>query len=99
MRFGLLVLVLLMCVGSVGAQSSNDDLVKLDHLRYLTEPVTIDGQEMAIVHIYSEFPEYEWVDDADEGISALDDVARAGIVYLWEYERTGDADRHEARQR
>lgn len=66
-------------------------LVNLDHLKHLTEPVTIDGVEMALVHIYSEFPTYDWVDDADEGLSCVDDVARAAVVYLWEYERTGDA--------
>src|SRR5688572_9899723 len=83
-----LFITLLLGVGAVSAQDS--DLVNLDHLRFLTQPVTIEGREMAIVHIYSEFPDYEWVDDADEGISAVDDVARAAVVYLWEYERTGD---------
>ena len=68
------------------------DLVNLDHLRYLTEPVTIDGREMAVVHIYSETPDYTWKDAAGEGLSAVDDVARAAIVYLWEYERKGQAD-------
>lgn len=87
---GVLLTVLLM--GTVSAQDeAMTDLVSLEHLMYLTEPVTIEGREMAIVHIYSEYPDYEWVDDADEGISAVDDVARAAVVYLWEYERTGDA--------
>jgi hypothetical protein len=67
------------------------DVINLDHLRFLTESVTIDGREMALVHIYSEYPDYEWVDAAGEGISAVDDVARAAIVYLWQYERTGDS--------
>lgn len=81
----------LLLSGAVAAQETGTaDLVNLDHLMHLTEPVTIDGREMAIVHIYSEFPDYDWVDDADEGISAVDDVARAAVVYLWEYERTGD---------
>lgn len=70
--------------------AAGDDLVNLDHLRFLTQPVTIDDTPMAIVHIYSEFPEYEWVDAAGEGLSAVDDVARAAVVYLWQYERTGD---------
>ena len=74
------------------AQSSppDDTLVNLDHLRFLTETVEHDGEPVAIVHIYSEYPEFEWVDAAGEGISAVDDVARAAIVYLWQYERTGD---------
>ncbi len=66
------------------------DLINLEHLRFLTEPVAIDGRDAAIVHIYSEYPDYEWVDAAGEGIAAVDDVARAAIVYLWYYERTGD---------
>lgn len=89
----LLILSIVLGFGSITfAQGEAADLVNLDHLLHLTEPVTIDGQEMAIVHIYSEYPDYEWVDDADEGISAVDDVARAAVVYLWEYERTGNAE-------
>ncbi len=74
------------------AQDAPDDLVNLDHLRFLTEPITVNGQEMAVVHIYSEYPDYEWVDAAGEGLSAVDDVARAAVVYLWQYERTGDTE-------
>jgi hypothetical protein len=77
--------------GAAAQDGAQAPPVNLDHLRYLTEPVTIDGQDMAVVHIYAEYPDYEWLDDADEGISAVDDVARAAVVYLWEYERTGDA--------
>ncbi|MBE2271257.1 MAG: hypothetical protein IAE80_23690 [Anaerolinea sp.] len=89
----LLILLCLLCLGG-GVLAQTESVappVNLDHLLYLTEPVAIDGRDMAIVHIYSEFPDYAWVDDADEGISAVDDVARAAVVYLWEYERTGDA--------
>ncbi len=82
----LLVLAFLFCVSFTTA-ADESDLVNLSHLRFLTEPVTIDGHDMAIVHIYSETPDYKWVDAAGEGISAVDDVARAAIVYLWEYER------------
>lgn len=93
-----LIVILLLCFGVSGvmAQEStpvptaSDQLVNLDHLRFLTQPVTIDDTDMAIVHIYSEFPEYKWVDAAGEGLSAVDDVARAAVVYLWQYERTGD---------
>ena len=38
--------------------------------------------QMAIVHIYSEAPAYRWVDASGEGITALDDIARAALVYL-----------------
>lgn len=86
---GVLAISLLIAPGA-RAQDESVPLVNLAHLEHLTQAVVIDGQEMAIVHIYAEFPDYDWVDDADEGISAVDDVARAAIVYLWEYTRTGD---------
>lgn len=90
MKRVLLVAFLLLLLTLPVYGQETDDLINLDHLRFLTEPVTVDGSEMAVVHIYSEYPEYEWVDAAGEGLSAVDDVARAAIVYLWQYERTGD---------
>ncbi|MBI5961318.1 MAG: hypothetical protein HY866_21445 [Chloroflexi bacterium] len=68
-----------------------DGLINLDHLLFLTEPVTFGEQNVAIVHIYSEYPDYEWVDAAGEGITAVDDVARAALVYLAYFEQTGDS--------
>jgi uncharacterized protein YyaL (SSP411 family) len=41
---------------------------------------------MTIVHIYSEYPSYTWVDDSDEGTACVDDAARAAIFYLRDYE-------------
>jgi hypothetical protein len=67
-----------------------DGLVNLTHLQRLTEIVYWDETPMALVHIYSEAPDYGWVDASGEGIAAVDDVARAALVYLAFYERTGD---------
>ncbi len=66
-----------------------DGLINLTHLQRLTEVVSWDDMPVALVHIYSEAPDYGWVDAAGEGLSAVDDVARAAIVYLLYYERTG----------
>lgn len=63
-------------------------LINLTHLNFLTEPITVNGKEMAMVHIYSEAPKYEWVDASGEGIACVDDVARAAIVYLDYYRET-----------
>lgn len=92
---GLIGLVMVLAGGNVAAVAAQEEamrtgLINLDHLLFLTEPVHFGGQPMAIVHIYSEYPEYEWVDAAGEGISAVDDVARAALVYLGYYEQTGD---------
>ena len=64
--------------------------VNLTHLNFLVEDVEIAGLPMAITHIYSEFPNYKWVDASGEGIAAVDDAARAALVYLTDYESTGD---------
>ena len=64
--------------------------VNLSHLNFLVEDVEIAGQPMAITHIYSEYPRYEWVDASGEGIAAVDDAARAALVYLTDYESTSD---------
>jgi hypothetical protein len=64
--------------------------VNLAHLNFLVEDVTIAGQPMAITHIYSEAPKYEWVDASGEGISCVDDAARAAVVYLTDYAATHD---------
>jgi hypothetical protein len=57
-------------------------LINPAHLDFLTEPIEVAGRPMAIVHIYSEAPAYRWVDASGEGITALDDIARAALVYL-----------------
>jgi hypothetical protein len=57
-------------------------LINAAHLDFLTEPIEVGGRPMAIVHIYSEAPAYRWVDASGEGITAIDDIARAVLVYL-----------------
>jgi hypothetical protein len=64
--------------------------VNLAHLNFLVEDVEIAGQPMAITHIYSEYPRYEWVDASGEGIACVDDAARAALVYLEDYDRSRD---------
>lgn len=65
-------------------------LVNFDHLDHLGERVGPEG-DARIIHIYSEAPSYGWVGDDDEGIAAVDDAARAAVVYFRAYEVNGDA--------
>lgn len=95
LTFFLLLALLIPLVPSRRAAAQPGDSMRygrvtLDHLRFLTEPVMFGDRAAAIVHIYAEYPDYEWVDAAGEGISAVDDVARAAVVYLWYYEQTAD---------
>lgn len=73
------------------AHPLRDGLINLAHLQHLTEVVEWDGEPVALVHIYSEAPDYGWVDASGEGIACVDDVARAALVYLAFYQRTGDS--------
>lgn len=65
----------------------------LDHLDFLGEDVVHRGDTLRIVHIYAEpGPEGTWVfvGDDDEGIACVDDAARAAVVTLRHYAKTGD---------
>lgn len=75
----------------IATTSTRPVLINLAHLNFLNEDVEIAGEPMMLTHIYSEFPRYEWVDASGEGIAAVDDVARAAIVYLDDYAMTKDA--------
>ncbi len=68
----------------------SNSLVNPNHLDSLYQEIEIDNKVMGIIHIYSEYPEYKWVGDDDEGISCVDDVARAAVFYLQSSERNGE---------
>ncbi len=58
--------------------------VNLKHFNHLYKEIDFKGKKAAMVCIYSEFPAYEPLEDPDEGISCVDDVARA-VIMLTEY--------------
>ena len=45
---------------------------------------------MGIIHIYSDYPDYKWIGDDDEGIACVDDAARAAVFYLNYYQFKND---------
>ncbi|MBU2505438.1 MAG: hypothetical protein KJ799_01760 [Bacteroidetes bacterium] len=63
-------------------------LVNLSHLDHLYEEILMQGDTVGIIHIYCEYPDYNWVGDDDEGIACVDDAARAAILYVNEYKKT-----------
>ncbi len=65
-------------------------LVNFAHLNHLYEEIDFQGKHVAIIHIYSEYPEYGWVEARGEGIACVDDAARAAVVYLRHFELSGD---------
>jgi len=73
------------------SSSQTTFIVNKSHLDYLYEEINIDGKEMAIVHIYSNAPDYAYVGDNDEGYACIDDAARAAIFYLEYYKAYNDS--------
>ena len=71
---------------SNGEPDNFTSLVNTAHLDALYEEIIIDKDTMGIIHIYSEYPDYSWVDDDDEGTACVDDAARAAIFYLKHYQ-------------
>ncbi|MGE5811979.1 MAG: hypothetical protein ACM339_10775, partial [Ignavibacteria bacterium] len=67
-------------------------LVNTFHLDFLYEEIKVDGEEMGIIHIYSNYPGYKWTADDDEGIACVDDAARASVFYLKHYLHENNAE-------
>ena len=68
--------------------------IQLDHLRHLGLNAVVNGRPVRVVSLYAEAPDYRPTGsparDGFEGIASVDDAARAAVVYLRDYEITGD---------
>ena len=68
--------------------------LRFDHLQHLGLSAVVKGRPVRVVSLYAEAPDYRPTPsparDGFEGIASLDDAARAAVVYLREYEATGD---------
>ncbi|MEA2762318.1 MAG: multiple sugar transport system substrate-binding protein [Gemmatimonadaceae bacterium] len=73
--------------------------INLDHLRHLGMNAVVRGKPVRMVSLYAEAPDYRLVGsparDGFEGIASVDDAARAAVVYLREYEITGEGRSHD----
>jgi hypothetical protein len=80
------VLFAAFCQRADHQQSSGiNTLVNSSHLDSLYEEININGSRLGIIHIYSDYPNYDWVGDDDEGIACVDDASRAAVFYLRDY--------------
>jgi len=67
----------------VGAEAGKRPFVSTLHLENLYQEVKMpNGTAVGSIAIYSNFPNYTWVADNDEGATCVDDVARAAMFYL-----------------
>lgn len=60
----------------------NRQQLNTSHLDHLYEEIKVNNIDMAIIHIYANYPSYEFIDDEDEGMACVDDAARAAVFYL-----------------
>lgn len=81
-------LLLLFAFIPISCNGNDKLIINNSHLDYLYEEIVVEGKEMAIIHIYSDYPDYTFVGDDDEGIACVDDVARAAIYYLYNWQLT-----------
>lgn len=88
--FSSLLLFTFNCEYRSQEQQNTGSVINTAHLDSIYEEITIADQSIAIIHIYSEYPDYKWVGDADEGIACVDDAARAVVFYLEHYKLYGN---------
>lgn len=69
-------------------KSEQITLINTDHLDHLYEEVSFYGHQVGIIHIYAEYPDYNYVNAAGEGTACIDDVARAAVFYIRHYNDT-----------
>jgi hypothetical protein len=86
----ILIPILLLAFGKI-LYCQSDFIVNKSHLDYLYKEIVVDGKEMAIIHIYSNAPDYNYVGDDDEGYACVDDAARAAIFYLEYFKAYNDS--------
>ncbi|GAB3248224.1 hypothetical protein GCM10027347_04370 [Larkinella harenae] len=66
------------------------------HLEHLYQTVKLpNGTEVGTVAIYSNAPNYELIDDDDEGFTCIDDVARAALLLLHEPDLATNTDKQD----
>ncbi len=92
LRFSILLclLVVMSCKENGSEVKIAPSILNLNHLDSLGEVVNYGGQNLRIIHIYADAPDYNWVGDDDEGNACVDDAARAAVVYLRHFELTGN---------
>ncbi|MGV8118492.1 MAG: hypothetical protein AB2L14_01895 [Candidatus Xenobiia bacterium LiM19] len=96
------LLSLLITAGALRAEEKPEKTVSvnLSHLDFLRDNVTTpEGKKLSVWAIYAEpvtpgdiHGHYRRLGDDDEGLSCVDDVARAALVYLKEFRQSGNPD-------
>lgn len=75
---GIILLLILGC----SSEAETKIIINDSHLDYLYREISVNGKDMAVINIYSNYPEYNYIGDDDEGFACVDDAARAAVYYL-----------------
>ncbi len=81
-KFFAIILSLSVLGCSYKNENAQQTFINTEHLDRLYEEISVEGKKMGIIHIYSEYPDYKWIGDGDEGVACVDDAARAAIFYI-----------------
>ncbi len=90
----IILLTFVSCTKNKKAVPVLNDNVNFDHFNHLYKEIDFNGKKAGIVHIYSEYPDYEFEIEPKEGFTCVDDVARAIVMlseYLKENKKDGEA--------
>ncbi len=93
MKITLWLLFSILAVDAAALCGPADRLVNFAHLIHLTERIALDDDSVDIVHIYANYPGYNWTgaaESGEEGIACVDDAARAALLYLDYFDLTRD---------
>ena len=90
-KYILIAVIILVGFASCNTNKESKPLVpsniNLDHFDHLYKTIDFKGKKAAIIHIYSEYPDYDFEIEPNEGFTCVDDVARA-MVMLSKYLKT-----------
>lgn len=87
---GLLIGSVCLClISCLSPEYVKKSLINTAHLDHLYLEFEFEGQPVALVYIYTDFPDYKPVVAPGEGIACVDDMARAVIFYLRYYRHSG----------
>ena len=71
------------CNNAVTPSILNENLINTSHLDNLYKEIIVGKDTVGVIQIYADYPSYEPIHAVGEGIAAVDDAARAGVLY-WE---------------
>ena len=76
----LLLIGFVSCTAKKESKPIASDNINFDHFNHLYKEINFNGKKAGIVHIYSEYPDYEFEIEPKEGFTCVDDVARAMVM-------------------